>query len=143
MNSVLVTGGAGFIGSAVVRRLVARGFRVTNLDKLTYAGNLASLKEVEKAPNYRFVEGDIAESDKVLSLLSEERVDAIMNLAAETHVDRSIDGPSAFLNTNVLGTFRLLGAALTYWRKLEGDKKKPIPLPPCVDRRGVRRFAVR
>jgi len=123
MNSVLVTGGAGFIGSAVVRRLVAQGFRVTNLDKLTYAGNLASLKEVEKAPNYRFVEGDIAESDKVLSLLSEERVDAIMNLAAETHVDRSIDGPSAFLNTNVLGTFRLLGAALTYWRKLEGDKK--------------------
>ena len=120
MQTILVTGGAGFIGSAVVRHLVGRGVRVVNLDKLTYAGNPASLKAVAGAGNYRFVEGDIADVALVGSLLAEEAVEGIMHLAAESHVDRSIDGPGAFVETNVVGTFRLLGAALDYWRGLEG-----------------------
>lgn len=123
MRNVLVTGGAGFIGSAVVRRLVGEGYRVINLDKLTYAGNLASLRDVEAAPNYRFVEGDIADTDRIVALLAEEQIEGIMHLAAESHVDRSIDGPTAFVETNVVGTFRLLCAALTHWRVLEGDEK--------------------
>jgi len=120
MKTVIVTGGAGFIGSAVVRHMVALGhYRVINLDKLTYAGNLASLKEVEDSPNYRFVEGDICDGALILSLLREEKADGIMHLAAESHVDRSIDGPGAFVETNVVGTFRLLQAALEYWRELD------------------------
>lgn len=121
MKTILVTGGAGFIGSAVVRRLVGEGYRVINLDKLTYAANLASLRDVEGAPNYRFVEADIADTDRIVALLDEEQVEGIMHLAAESHVDRSIDGPGAFVETNVVGTFRLLNAALTHWRALEGD----------------------
>lgn len=124
MKSVLVTGGAGFIGSAVVRLLVGNGVRVVNLDKLTYAGNLASLKTVEDAPNYRFVRGDIGDIPFVLSLLREEQIEGIMHLAAESHVDRSIDGPGAFIETNVVGTFRLLTAALEYWRGLDDDGRK-------------------
>lgn len=123
MNVVLVTGGAGFIGSAVVRHLVRLGVRVVNLDKLTYAGNPASLKGLENAPNHRFVEGDIADGALVGALLREEQVDGIMHLAAESHVDRSIDGPGEFVETNVVGTFRLLQTALDYWRTLEGDRK--------------------
>ncbi len=123
MKTILVTGGAGFIGSAVVRRLVGEGTRVINLDKLTYAGNLASLRDVEGAPNYRFVEADIADTDRIVALLAEEQVEGIMHLAAESHVDRSIDGPGAFVETNVVGTFRLLNAALTHWRALERDAK--------------------
>jgi dTDP-glucose 4,6-dehydratase len=119
-NAILVTGGAGFIGSAVVRRLVRRNLRVINLDKLTYAGNLASLKTIENAPNHRLVQGDIGDVPLLLSLLRAEKVQAIMHLAAESHVDRSIDGPAAFVETNVVGTFRLLSAALEYWRGLEG-----------------------
>lgn len=123
MQTILVTGGAGFIGSAVVRLLVDKGLRVVTLDKLTYAGNLASLKAVEGAANHRFVQGDIGDSALVLALLREEQVDGIMHLAAESHVDRSIDGPGAFVETNVVGTFRLLSAALDYWRGLEGEKR--------------------
>jgi len=123
MQTVLVTGGAGFIGSAVVRHLVRKGKRVVNLDLLTYAGNPASLKAIENAPNHRFVQGDIADVALILSLLREEQVDGIMHLAAESHVDRSIDGPAAFVETNVVGTFRILSAALEYWRGLEGAKK--------------------
>jgi dTDP-glucose 4,6-dehydratase len=123
-KSLLVTGGAGFIGSALCRHLVGTGrYRVVNLDKLTYAGNLASLAEVEASPNYRFIQGDIADGELVLSLLREERAEAIIHLAAESHVDRSIDGPSDFIDTNIVGTFRLVEAALRYWQGLEGDAK--------------------
>lgn len=89
MQTILVTGGAGFIGSAVVRHLVRKGVRVVNLDALTYAGNSSSLKAIETAPNHRFVQGDIADVPLILSLLREERVEGIMHLAAESHVDRS------------------------------------------------------
>nr|WP_237219922.1 dTDP-glucose 4,6-dehydratase [Sphingomonas arenae] len=115
----MVTGGAGFIGSAVVRRLVAAGYRVVNVDKLTYSGTLTSLRDVEQAPNYRFVQADIADADRIGALLAEERIEGIMHLAAESHVDRSIDGPGVFVETNVVGTFRLLNAALAYWRGLD------------------------
>jgi len=121
LKTVLVTGGAGFIGSAVCRHLVTNlGLRVVNVDKLTYAGNLASLKSVEENSKYRFCQVDICDESAVLDILRRYDVDAIMHLAAESHVDRSIDGPSAFIETNVVGTFRLLSAALTYWRGLKG-----------------------
>jgi dTDP-glucose 4,6-dehydratase len=123
--NVLVTGGAGFIGSAVCRHLVRKGgYRVVNLDKLTYAGNLESLAEIADSPDYRFVRGDIADQDVVGPLLEAERIDAIMHLAAESHVDRSIDGPGAFVETNVVGTFRLLNSALAYWRGLDEDRRR-------------------
>jgi dTDP-glucose 4,6-dehydratase len=125
MRTIIVTGGAGFIGSAVCRHLVGRGdTRVVNFDKLTYAGNLASLAGVESDPHYRFVQGDIGDAALVSALLAEERPDAIMHLAAESHVDRSIDGPGDFIETNIVGTFRLLQAALGYWRGLEGGKRE-------------------
>ena len=114
--AILVTGGAGFIGSAVCRHLVRGGVRVVNLDKLTYAGNLASLAEIEDAPNYRFVEADINDRETVARLLRDEAIGAIMHLAAESHVDRSIDGPGAFVETNVTGTYNLLEAARSYWQ---------------------------
>ena len=116
----LVTGGAGFIGSAVCRHLVRGGAeRVVNVDKLTYAGNLQSLKTVADDPRYAFVRADIGDERTMLDLMHAERVDVVMHLAAESHVDRSIDGPGAFVETNVVGTFRLLNAALAYWRELE------------------------
>jgi dTDP-glucose 4,6-dehydratase len=122
--SILVTGGAGFIGSALCRHLVGSGrYRVVNLDKLTYAGNLDSLKEIAESPDYRFVQGDIGDQAAVRELLSSEAVDIVMHLAAESHVDRSIDGPEAFIDTNIVGTFRLLSAALEYWRGLPDDRK--------------------
>ena len=119
-----MTGGAGFIGSAVVRRLVGEGLRVVNVDKLTYAGNLDSLRDVEDSPNYRFEQADIADTPRMLALLEEEQVDAIMHLAAESHVDRSIDGPGIFVETNVVGTVRLLDAALEYWRGLPPGRRE-------------------
>jgi len=110
--NILVTGGAGFIGSNLVRRLVTTGDdRIINLDALTYAGNLSSLADVEGEPNYRFVRGDIQDADLLAHLFFEEQVDGVMHLAAESHVDRSILGPEAFLQTNIMGTFRLLEAA--------------------------------
>ncbi|MEA3009191.1 MAG: dTDP-glucose 4,6-dehydratase [Sphingomonadales bacterium] len=122
--NILVTGGAGFIGSALCRHLVGSGrYRVVNLDKLTYAGNLDSLRDVADSPDYRFVEGDIGDQSTVLGLLSAEAIDIVMHLAAESHVDRSIDGPEAFIDTNIVGTFRLLNAALEHWRGLPGDRK--------------------
>ena len=123
MERFLVTGGAGFIGSAVVRLLAGEGRRVVNVDKLTYAGNLESLRDVADAPNYRFIEADIGDAPLMLALMQEEQVDAVMHLAAESHVDRSIDGPGVFVETNVVGTDRLLDAALAYWRGLPADRR--------------------
>lgn len=120
----LVTGGAGFIGSAVCRHLCTNpAYRVTNLDKLTYAGNLGSLRQIEKADNYSFVQADICDETGVLDILRRDEIGIVMNLAAESHVDRSIDGPGAFIETNIVGTFRILNAALEYWRGLPEDRK--------------------
>ncbi len=114
---ILVTGGAGFIGSAVCRHLVRdKGASVVNLDKLTYAANLESLKEIEDHPNYAFEQVDICDREAVLSVLKKHEVDAIMHLAAESHVDRSIDGPAAFMETNIIGTYSMLEAARHYWK---------------------------
>jgi dTDP-glucose 4,6-dehydratase len=119
VKKILVTGGAGFIGSAVCRHLVNQpGIGVVNVDKLTYAGNLASLRAIENHPNYRFVKADIRDNARMLDIMRTERVDAVMHLAAESHVDRSIDGPGAFIETNIVGTYQLLDAALAYWRDL-------------------------
>ena len=119
-ETILVTGGAGFIGSAVCRHLVRTGrYRVINLDKLTYAGNPDSLREISNSPDHVFRQGDICDAGTIASILRQERVQKIMHLAAESHVDRSIDGPAVFLETNVVGTFRLLDAALAYWREAD------------------------
>ena len=121
----LVTGGAGFIGSAVCRNLVQNQEHfVLNVDKLTYAGNLASLKSIDDRPNYRFVQADICEQDKIHQLLEEHEIDIVMHLAAESHVDRSIDGPGAFIETNIVGSFRLLNAARRYYDGLSDSKRK-------------------
>lgn len=117
---VLVTGGAGFIGSAVTRHLIADlGAEVLVVDKLTYAGNLASLAPVAGDPRFRFLRADICDGAAMAGAIADFRPDAIMHLAAESHVDRSIDGPAAFIETNVVGTFRLLEAATAYWRGLD------------------------
>ncbi len=117
MKKILITGGAGFIGSHVVRRFVRQypGYRIVNLDKLTYAGNLLNLRDVENAPNYRFVRGDINDFAFLKDLFLRERFDGVIHLAAESHVDRSIDNPDAFVRTNVLGTVNLLNAARMLW----------------------------
>ena len=114
---ILVTGGAGFIGSHLVRHLLQAhpAYRVTNLDKLTYAGNLANLRDVESLPNYRFVKGDIADGPFLERLFAENRFDGVIHLAAESHVDRSISSPVEFVLANVLGTVNLLNAARTAW----------------------------
>jgi dTDP-glucose 4,6-dehydratase len=123
IRRILVTGGAGFIGSAVVRLLVGKGYDVINVDKLTYSGNLDSLRDVADAPNYRFHRADICDEAAMDAIFSAERPDAVMHLAAESHVDRSIDGPAVFVDTNVVGTVRLLTAALRYWRGLGEDAR--------------------
>jgi len=120
----LVTGGAGFIGSAVVRNLLSLpGNEVLVLDKLTYAGNLASLDSVSHHPGYRFVQADICDGPAIAAAIADFQPDTIMNLAAETHVDRSIDGPAAFVATNVTGTVTLLEAATRYWKGLGQDRR--------------------
>jgi dTDP-glucose 4,6-dehydratase len=122
---VLVTGGAGFIGSALVRHLIKNSqHEVLNLDKLTYAGVLQSLDEVADDPRYRFVRGDICDAAPIARLLAEFQPDVIAHLAAESHVDRSIDGPAAFIETNVVGTFTMLEQALAYWRSLDPERQK-------------------
>lgn len=112
-KTILITGGAGFIGSHLVRLMVNNhpDYRIINLDKLTYAGNLANLKDIEDKPNYRFVRMDICDFEGVLELMRSEKVDGIIHLAAESHVDRSIKDPFTFARTNVLGTLSLLQAA--------------------------------
>jgi dTDP-glucose 4,6-dehydratase len=125
MSTVLVTGGAGFIGSAVVRQLLAEGAaKVVNLDKLTYAANLASLPGAESHANYVLERVDICDAAAVSAVFTKHKPDAVMHLAAESHVDRSIDGPGAFIHTNVIGTFNLLQAALGHWRALDGAAKE-------------------
>jgi dTDP-glucose 4,6-dehydratase len=121
---VIVTGGAGFIGSAVIRQYINNtGVEVINLDKLTYAGNLESLAEVADSPRYHFEQVDICDANELARVFSQYRPDAIMHLAAESHVDRSIDGPSEFMTTNIIGTYTLLEAARAYWNGLEGEAK--------------------
>jgi dTDP-glucose 4,6-dehydratase len=122
---ILVTGGAGFIGSAVCRHLVLeKRWDVLNLDKLTYAANLASLSAVQDDPHYRFVKGDICDRSTVDALFSDFAPDAVMHLAAESHVDRSISGSTEFIRTNVIGTHTLLEAARAYWSSLAGEARE-------------------
>ena len=120
MRTIIITGGAGFIGSHVVRLFVNKypDYRIINLDKLTYAGNLANLKDIEDRPNYTFVRMDICDYEAILTLMQTEHVDGIIHLAAESHVDRSIKDPFTFARTNVMGTLSLLQAATTYWSSL-------------------------
>ena len=121
---ILVTGGAGFIGSAVIRHIINNtDDAVVNLDKLTYAGNLESLATVSGNNRYSFVQVDICDRAEIDRVLSEHQPDAIMHLAAESHVDRSIDGPADFIQTNIVGTYTLLEAARQYWQALDAEKK--------------------
>jgi dTDP-glucose 4,6-dehydratase len=125
MKTYFVTGGAGFIGSNFILSLLpAENITVVNYDKLTYAGNLESLASLDNDPSYIFAEGDICDQARVLELLSSHQPDYIINFAAESHVDRSIDGPSEFIQTNIIGTFELIEATRNYWGKLTGEKKQ-------------------
>ena len=122
---ILVTGGAGFIGSALVRHLVANtDHAVLNVDALTYAGNLTSIAPVAESNRYRFAQADICDRDRIAALISDFRPQVITHLAAESHVDRSIDGPAAFIQTNLVGTFTMLSAALDYWRGLPEEERQ-------------------
>ncbi|MBI1238132.1 MAG: dTDP-glucose 4,6-dehydratase [Alphaproteobacteria bacterium] len=120
---ILITGGAGFIGSAVVRLAIAKGHSVVNLDALTYAANLENVRTVADAPGYAFVHASITDRGALAAAFAAHRPDAVMHLAAESHVDRSIDGPAAFVETNLVGTSVLLDAALAYWRTLGDDAR--------------------
>lgn len=119
-RNIIITGGAGFIGSHVVRLFVNKypDYNIINLDKLTYAGNLANLKDVEDKPNYKFVKMDICDFEAIYRLMQDEKIDGIIHLAAESHVDRSIKDPFTFARTNVMGTLSLLQAAKLYWESL-------------------------
>ena len=120
---ILVTGGAGFIGSAIVRMAISRGHSVVNVDKLTYAANLESLKNLADSPLYAFAKIDICDNDAVRAAFETHQPDAVMHLAAESHVDRSIDGPGEFIQTNVVGTFILLQEARAYMETLSAAKR--------------------
>ncbi|WBH15090.1 dTDP-glucose 4,6-dehydratase [Sphingomonas radiodurans] len=122
---IFVTGGAGFIGSALVRHLVENtDHEVLNFDKLTYAGTLSTVERVAQSNRYRFVQGDICDAEAVRAAITEFQPQVITHLAAESHVDRSIDGPGAFVQTNVVGTYTMLAEARSYWQSLEGDAKQ-------------------
>lgn len=124
-KTYIVTGGAGFIGSAVVRMIIESSDDVVvNIDKLTYAGNLDSLQSVTDNPRYHFVHADICDSRAMAEVFARHQPDAIMHLAAESHVDRSIDGPGDFIQTNIVGSYTLLEAARDYWNGIEADKKE-------------------
>lgn len=124
-KTILITGGAGFIGSCLIRRMVAKypDYQIVNLDKLTYAGNLENLREVENAPNYTFVKGDIVDANFVLQLFEKYNFDGVIHLAAESHVDRSIANPTEFIFANIVGTVNLLNAARHQWKdNFEGKR---------------------
>ncbi|MDV2484180.1 dTDP-glucose 4,6-dehydratase [Acinetobacter towneri] len=122
---ILVTGGAGFIGSAVIRHIIQNtNNQVLNIDKLTYAGNLESLKEIDQHSNYEFKQIDICDTEQITVAIDAFRPHAIMHLAAESHVDRSIDGPAAFIQTNIVGTYTLLEAARKYWMGLDAEAQQ-------------------
>lgn len=122
---ILVTGGAGFIGSAVVRHIIKNTENeVINIDKLTYAGNLDSLAEIEQNERYHFAQVDICDAAALTQIFTDFAPDLVMHLAAESHVDRSIDGPAEFIQTNIVGTYTLLEVARQYWQSLEGQKKQ-------------------
>lgn len=123
MPTWLVTGGAGFIGGNFVLEAISRGVRIVNLDALTYAGNLDTLAPLKDNPAHVFVQGNIGDRELVARLLAEHRPDAVVNFAAESHVDRSIDGPGAFIQTNVVGTLGLLEAVRDHWRSLQGQAR--------------------
>jgi dTDP-glucose 4,6-dehydratase len=125
MKTILITGGAGFIGSHLVRLFVEKypGYKIVNLDKLTYAGNLNNLKDIENKPNYEFVKGDIVDAEFIQKLFEERKFDGVIHLAAESHVDRSISNPTEFVFTNVIGTVNLLNAAKYIWKdNMEGKR---------------------
>jgi len=124
-KNILITGGAGFIGSHVVRRFVKNypAYQIVNLDKLTYAGNLANLRDIEAASNYTFVKGDITDQNLVNELFSKFNFDGVIHLAAESHVDRSIENPMEFVTTNIIGTVTLLNAIRTYWKDNSEGKR--------------------
>jgi dTDP-glucose 4,6-dehydratase len=124
----LVTGGAGFIGSALCRALVGDGVEVCNFDKLSYAGNLSSLKSIASAPNYRFICGDVADAEALSFVLADFQPDHIFHLAAESHVDRSIRGAAPFIETNIVGTFQVLEATRAYWQSLPDERKESFRL---------------
>ena len=123
-KTILITGGAGFIGSALIRHIIKNTqHTVVNVDKLTYSGNLQSLESIEASKNYIFEQVDICDENELLRVYRKNQPDIVMHLAAESHVDRSIDGPGDFIQTNIVGTFTLLEQARTYWSGLDNDKK--------------------
>ena len=125
LKKILVTGGAGFIGSAVIRHIIHyTDNRVVNMDKLTYAGNLESLASVSDNERYVFEQVDICQRSEVERVFLEHQPDAVMHLAAESHVDRSIEGPAAFIETNIVGTYHLLEASRKYWKSLDKNRQK-------------------
>ena len=132
--TILVTGGAGFIGSNFVLGERLRQNRVVNLDLLTYAGNLLNLRELNGDSDHIFVKGDIGDRALVLELLEDHQPEAIVNFAAESHVDRSIDSPESFIETNIVGTYHLLDEARAFWKRLACRSQGPVSVHSCFDR---------
>ena len=133
MKKILITGGAGFIGSAVIRHIINNtDHSVVNVDKLTYAGNLESLASIENNARYTFEHVDICDANEIKRVFNEHQPDIVMHLAAESHVDRSIDGPGEFIQTNIVGTYVLLEEARDYWSSLEDTKKIILSFIMCL-----------